>query len=368
MGGAPRSEQHASRPLTPHAASPGWLSRERALALVLLAATLLALYLCYLLVQPFLPALAWALALAVVAQPVYGWLLVHIARPGLAAALAVVLVSLLLIAPTLFVLHAFIREIAQGVEHLQTEDTAGWWRAIVAGNPRFAPALHWLGSHVDLRTEVERGVALLTARLPSFVTGSLWAFVELLIILFCLFFFFRDRPLALRALRALVPLSDSEASEVFRRVADTIHATIYGTMVVGIVQGTLGGLMFWWLGLPTPLVWGMAMALLALVPILGTFVVWIPAAIFLALDGHWGKALMLTGWGGLVIALVDNMLYPFLVGERLRLHTLLVFVAMLGGVTVLGASGLILGPVILAITLALMDIWSRRTAGGRAVG
>jgi predicted PurR-regulated permease PerM len=125
--------------------------------------------------------------------------------------------------------------------------------------------------------------------------------------------------------------------------------------------------MFWWLGLPTPLVWGMVMALLAVVPILGAFVVWIPAAVFLALEGHWAKALILTGWGGIVIALIDNLLYPVLVGERLRLHTLLVFIAILGGLTLFGASGLILGPVVLAVTLALVDVWRWRTAGGRSV-
>jgi predicted PurR-regulated permease PerM len=101
------------------------------------------------------------------------------------------------------------------------------------------------------------------------------------------------------------------------------------------------------------------------VPILGAFVVWIPAAVFLALEGQWGKALLLTGWGGMVIALIDNLLYPVLVGQRLRVHTLPVFIAMLGGIALFGASGLILGPLVLALTQALVDVWRRRTTGGR---
>jgi predicted PurR-regulated permease PerM len=345
----------------------GWLSRERALALVLIAATALALAICSLLVRPFLSALAWALALAVVTHPVYKWLLSRVGRPNLAAGLAVVLVSILLIAPALFVLTSLAREVAEGVERLQTEAATGRWRDLIERNPRLAPALHWLETHIDISGEVRRAVTMFTARLPSFVTGSLWAGIELLIILFLLFYFFRDRHVALRGLQALMPLSEAETTEMFRRVADTVHATIYGTLVVAAVQGTLGGLMFWWLGLPTPLVWGMVMALLAVVPILGAFVVWIPAAVFLALEGHWAKALILTGWGGIVIALIDNLLYPVLVGERLRLHTLLVFIAILGGLTLFGASGLILGPVVLAVTLALVDVWRWRTAGGRSV-
>ncbi len=147
---------------------------------------------------------------------------------------------------------------------------------------------------------------------------------------------------------------------------DTIYATIYGTVAVALVQGALGGLMFWWLGLPAPLLWGKVMALLAIVPIFGAFVVWIPAAIFLALEGSWGKALILVAWGGIVIALIDNLLYPSLVGNKLRLHTVPVFIAIVGGLAVFGAAGVVLGPVTLALAVALIDIWRRRTAGGGA--
>jgi predicted PurR-regulated permease PerM len=108
------------------------------------------------------------------------------------------------------------------------------------------------------------------------------------------------------------------------------------------------------------------MALVAVVPVLGAFVVWVPAAIFLALEGNWGKAAILTGWGVVVVGLIDNLLYPALVGKRLRLHTLPVFFSILGGLALFGASGLILGPVTLAVTAALIDVWRRRTTGGHA--
>jgi predicted PurR-regulated permease PerM len=110
-------------------------------------------------------------------------------------------------------------------------------------------------------------------RVSQFLTGSAWALLELLLTLFVLFYLLRDRRQALATLRSLVPLSERETDEVFVRVADTIHATIFGTLVVAAVQGALGGLIFWWLGLPAP-------ALLAIVPVLGAFVIWLPAAIF----------------------------------------------------------------------------------------
>jgi predicted PurR-regulated permease PerM len=156
-----------------------------------------------------------------------------------------------------------------------------------------------------------------------------------------------------------------KTDEVFQRVADTIHGTIYGSLLVALIQGTMGGLMFWLVGLPSPVVWGAIMCLLAVVPNLGTFVVWTPAALMLALNGEWGRALVLTAWGAIAIGLIDNLLYPYLVGHRLRLHTLAVFFALVGGIMLLGASGVVLGPVILVITWALVDVWRRRTAGGQ---
>jgi AI-2E family transporter len=127
--------------------------------------------------------------------------------------------------------------------------------------------------------------------------------------------------------RSLVPLSEKETNKVFTRVSDTIHATVFGTLAVAAVQGALGGLMFWWLGLPAPILWGAVMGLLAIVPVLGAFVVWLPSTIFLAASGQWGKAVILILWGTVVVGLIDNLLYPILVGKRLRLHTVPVFFA-----------------------------------------
>ncbi len=168
--------------------------------------------------------------------------------------------------------------------------------------------------------------------------------------------------MAFASLLNLSPLSESEMRDIAVRAADTIHATFYGTIVCAAVQGTLGGLMFWWLGLPAPLLWGIIMGLLAVVPLFGAFVVWIPAAALLALDGDWGKALLLTAWGSVVVGGIDNVLYPMLVGNRLRLHTVPAFVAVVGGLVVFGASGVILGPLAVTITLSLLEIWRLRTS------
>jgi predicted PurR-regulated permease PerM len=344
----------------------GWLSRERALVVVLAVATALAFYVCYRLARPFLPALAWALALAVIAYPAHEWIARRVKSANLSAVLAVTIVAAILIAPAVFVAQRLAREAAAGAQTIRAGIEDGSWRARIEGDARLAPVVAWVEGQIDLKGELQRLASDITARVSSFVTGSIRALAELLVTLFALFFFFRDRRVITAALRSLVPLSEAETDEVFARVSDTIHATVYGTVVVSIMQGVLGGLMFWVLGLPAPLLWGVVMALLAVIPVLGTFLVWIPAALYLALTGSWGKALILAAWGGLVVSLIDNLLYPALVGKRLRLHTLPVFIAIIGGLILFGAAGLILGPVALALTVALVDVWRRRTAGGRA--
>jgi len=225
----------------------GWLTRERALVLVLIIATALAFYLCYRLLSPFFPALAWALALAVVTHPLHEWIARQIHYANIAAGLSVVIVASILVAPAIFVTERLVREAATGVEMMKAETATGRWRAAVERNPQLAPILHWIETQMDVRGEVQRAANALTSRLSSFLTGSIWMMVELLITFFTLFFFFRDRRVILRAMRSLVPLSVTETDEVFLRVADTVYATIYGTLVVAIVQGALGGLTFWWL-------------------------------------------------------------------------------------------------------------------------
>lgn len=343
-------------------ANEGRWTREHALVVVLVVLTALFLVLCALLAWPFVPALAWALALAIVAHPLHEWLARRISNANLAAGIAVALVALLIVAPAAFVLHQLGQEAARAAEAMRSGQAVEGARAALDRRPELGLAREWIEKQLGAEASVSKAIGTTQA----LVTRSIGAAIGMLVTFFFLFFLFRDRRQALGAVRALVPLAKHEADEVFARVADTIHATIYGTVVVAAVQGALGGLMFWWLGLPAPLLWGVIMALLAIVPVLGAFVVWVPAAIYLLLVGSWGKAIILAVWGAGIVGLIDNLLYPFLVGNRLRLHTAPVFVSIVGGLALLGASGFILGPVILAVTLALIDIWRRRTRDGPA--
>jgi predicted PurR-regulated permease PerM len=342
-----------------------WLTRERALALVLLGFSAIAFYLTSRLVAPFLPALAWALALAVVAYPFHGALTRRLGSPSLAAGMAVALVVLLVLVPVALISQRLAGEAANAIGVVQ-EVAANAWTSVI-DHPRLGPVLRWLELRVDLQALTGRAGDVVAAGSGAILTGSIWVVMQVLVTLFVLFYLFRDHVAAERLARSLLPLSEAEAEVVFQRLSDTIRATVSGSLGVAAIQGTLGGLMFLLLGLPSPLFWGVVMALLATIPIGGTFLVWGPAALFLAVAGNWEKALILAGWGSTAIALIDNLLYPYLVGNQLRLHPVPVFIAVVGGITVYGAAGIILGPITLAVTIALVDIWRARTVEGGPV-
>jgi predicted PurR-regulated permease PerM len=342
--------------------SGDWSSRPRIRRLELAAVTALGLYLCYLMALPFLPALTWALALAVMFLPVHRWLVSRLKRPGPAAFLSVVAVGLIVVVPAVFLTQRLATEAMAGADTIAARVESGEWQRTLDAHPRVAPIARGILAQIDLPGSTSAIATWLAASTASLVTGSLLQALEILLTFYILFYFLRDQPKVLGLLRSLSPLSAAEMDTLFTRVADTVHATIYGTLVMAAVQGTLGGLMFWWLGLPAPLLWGLIMGALAIVPVLGAFVIWIPAALFLALEGQWGRAVILAVWGTIVVGGIDNLLYPILVGNRLKLHTIPTFIAIVGGLIVFGASGVILGPVTLTATVLLLERWRARSA------
>jgi predicted PurR-regulated permease PerM len=152
---------------------------------------------------------------------------------------------------------------------------------------------------------------------------------------------------------------------MFDKVGSTIEATVNGSLTVAAVQAVLAGTVYAILGVPGAVLWGAATFLCALVPVFGTFLVWAPIAFYLAVTDHIGKAIFLIIWGTAVVGSVDNFLYPWLVGDKLRLHTVPTFFAVLGGLSLFGPSGLILGPMAVAIAIGMLDVWWIRTESGR---
>ena len=340
----------------------GWLTRARVQLVALALLTALVLYLCYLIALPFLPALTWALVLAVIAHPLHERIREKVHGKTVVAALAVLMVTVVLAVPTVLVVREIAVQATEKVEKMRGDPAEKLWVETKQRYPRLAPMMRWAERDLNIREQMDRFSGYVLEGARRFVSGSMYALVAGLITLYLLFYFFRDKEKTLAALRRLAPLSPGETEQVFKGVRDTIYAIVYGTLVVALVQGALGGLMFWWLGLPAPLLWGAVMAFLAILPLLGAAIVWVPAALALAFEGQWDKAVLLTVWGSVVVGLIDNLLYPILVKNRLRLHTVPVFISVIGGLLVFGSAGVVLGPVVLAVAMALLEVWRRRLA------
>ena len=355
-------------PLSEPAAAPvenDWGSRSHVQTLVLMLATAAGVYLCFRLALPFLSALAWALALAVSFVGLQRWVESKVKHPTLAASISVCLIGLIVVVPATFVGQRLAVQVASGAELVTAKFSSGEWRRALESQPRLAPIARAMEKHLDIPGTVKEAATWLSATAGSIVKGSVVKLIGFCISFYLLFFFLRDRRSILHALRSLSPLAPGEMDKMLTRVGDTIYATIYGTLAAAAVQGILGGLMFWWLGLSAPLLWGVVMALLAIVPVLGAFIVWVPAALFLAVEGSWGKALILTLWGVFVVGTMDNLLLSALVGTRLKLHTVLAFLSVVGGLLFLGPAGLILGPIALTVTMVLVEIWAAKSSRGQ---
>ncbi len=313
-------------------------------------------YLCWLILRPFLAVVTWAAALAILAHPVHNWL-ERRTRPNTAAAISVFLVAAVIVAPTVFVLQMLYAELSQTLHALGTDLSPENLQARLSHYPALANLWESIQSRLDVAQQIQAAGVAVAGRLSAWVSVSLWFLTQLVLTFLTLFYFFRDRTRLLLFFRRFTPLSTTETDEILDRIARTVNTSVYKNLFVKLIQGLLGGLMFWFLGLPAPVLFGAAMALFAILPLMGTAIVWAPAAIFLALSGSWIKAAILAIWGSLVVGLIDNFLYPFLVAGELRLHPLSVFFAVFGGLIAFGIAGVVLGPVILAITVALLELW-----------
>lgn len=337
-----------------------WDSPNHLQTFVLILATVFGVYLCYQIAVPFLPVLAWAMTLAILFMPMQRWLESKLKNSSLSALISVLLIGLIVVVPIIFVGEQLVLQTVKGTELIESKVASGEWRHTLESQPQMAYILNRLEHYVDLPGTLKTFTTWLGATVGVVVKGSVFQIIGLCLVFYMLFFFLRDRRLILKSIILFSPLTMVEMSRMFRRVGDTVHATIYGTFAVAAVQGFLGGLMFWWLDLPAPQLWGLVMGLLAIIPMLGAFVVWLPTAIFLMLEGNWGSAIILAMWGMLVVGTVDNLLRPILLGNRLKLHTVLIFLSVVGGLLFYGPAGLILGPVTLVITITFLEIWSNR--------
>jgi predicted PurR-regulated permease PerM len=340
------------------------MGKKRVTIIFLTALTLFALYLCYKLFQPFLNPLLSALVIGIVFFPVHTRIQAIVRRPGLAALCSTILVTLIIILPAVLLLAAIIKEIngLVGLIGQKSDESGGLGSYVGQLTDR---AMNWAGQYVDLsQVNLRETLRSRLVGLSNFlfneltmIVGSVTSFaVDAVITIFTLFFLFREGRSLVRRLAALMPLTPQQVDKLFTGIENTIIGTVYGGLVVAAVQGALIGLALWAFHLPSPVLWGVVAAFMALLPVVGTAAVWVPAAIYLLATGHWVQAVLLVIWGALIVGSIDNVLRPYLISGRVEMHTLLIFFAVFGGVNVFGFLGLFVGPVIVAVTTTLLTM------------
>jgi predicted PurR-regulated permease PerM len=322
------------------------------------------------LLMPFYGAIFWAVALAVVFAPLQRRLARRIGgRGSLSSLLTLGICLLLVILPVIVIAALLVQEGAEIYARLESGDlNVGVYveqlRNLLPTFMQHQLDRLGLGDFAGLRERVVsaamQGSQFLATKAFSIGQGTFNFLVSLCIMLYLLFFFLRDGPELVRHVRHIIPLGDTQKRRLQIKFTRVVRATIKGNLVVAIVQGALGGLIFWVLGLSNPLLWGVVMAFLSLLPAAGSALIWVPAAIYLLLDGALWQGIVLVLFGVLVIGLVDNVLRPILVGKDTKMPDYVVLISTLGGLVLFGLNGFVIGPVIAALFMAVWDLFGAR--------
>jgi predicted PurR-regulated permease PerM len=326
-------------------------------------ALLLLGYLVFLIVQPFIVPLAWSAVFAIFFYPVYERLESRFS-PTTSAVLCTIGVTLLLIAPVLLIFLYATREAVDATARIQgmvssgtapvPTDILNWFRAKL---PESLQEVDLLGY---LRQGAERVASFLASQFGALVKNLFSFFVNLFILLFALFFMFRDGRQILHAARHLIPFERALQDDMLDESRDLIFASVAVALLIAAIQGALGGLAFVLTGLAAPVFMAVLIAFFSIVPVVGSALIWGPAALWWILNGHWGKALIVLGICGGVAAVADNLVRPLLLRNRTKLNDLLLFVSILGGLDVFGLLGLVAGPTIVAAALGVFRVYMQQ--------
>ncbi|HXE34496.1 MAG TPA: AI-2E family transporter [Verrucomicrobiae bacterium] len=327
-------------------------------------AILLLGYFVFLIVEPFLVPLAWSAVLAIFFYPLHEKVLRKM-KPSAAAAMSTLAVTLLLIVPALVVLVYTAREALDATARLQSQ-------LIVHGQgPNEGLVMHveeWVRSRlpqswqaIDMSDPVQQAAekiaSFLGARFTGLLKNLVSFFVDLFIMIFALFFMFRDGEDIVHGAKHLLPFDEDIQTDMLEESKELIFASVAVGLLVAAIQGLLGGMSFAITGISSPIFWGALIAFFSLVPVVGSALIWGPAALWLGFTGHWGRALLVVVICGGVSTVADNIVRPMLLRNRTRLNELLLFIGVLGGLEAFGLLGLVAGPTIVAAAMGVFRVY-----------
>ena len=325
-------------------------------------ALLLLGYLVYAITSPFLVPLAWSAVLAIFFYPLHEKVLKRL-KPNLAATASTLAVTFLLIVPSLVVLFYTTK---------QALDAGAKAQVVLQEPDKAVPAqiLDWVKNQLpasmqdtDFTDPAKRGAEKIAEFLAAKVGGLLKNvfafFLDLFVVLFALFFMFRDGEDVIRAARHLLPFDQGIQEAMMHESKELIFASVAVGLLIAAIQGALGGLAFTIVGIGTAIFWGVLMGFFSLIPVVGSALIWVPTALWLAVTGHVGKGLIVAAICGIVAGVADNIVRPLLLRNRTHLNELLLFISVLGVIEVFGLLGLVAGPTIVAAAMGVFRVYTQ---------
>lgn len=314
----------------------------------------------------FLMPVFWAIVLAVLFQPLYLKLLKRLKdREALSSFIATLMVVFVVLIPFGFIVTIVAQQalgLYQQIRNGQIDISAPI--SLIENHlPTVSAFLNKYGvDFAQIRTGIEASAIVVTQWIAgqALTIGQNLASVTVMFVLmlYFLFFLFRDGNILIEQIVRALPIGDRRERKLFRKFAEVARATVKGTLVVAAIQGAIGGVLFWIVGIQAPAFWAVVMGILSLLPAVGTGLIWGPAAIFLFAKGEVWQPVVLVIGGGLVIGLIDNLLRPLLVGRETKMPDYLVLLATLGGLQMFGLAGFIVGPIIAAVFLVMWQIFA----------
>ncbi|MEW6162000.1 MAG: AI-2E family transporter [Nitrospirota bacterium] len=337
----------------------------------LIALVLILGFLSYRILRPFLSPIAWAIVLSTVFYPLFALATKYIKWKSVASLITLGIILLIILGPFSYLTYLLINELKALADYLEVERIRAFQDLLQ--HPSIKPIFDKLLSLFNI-TEAELNKAIadnisrfgkevvdrITEGMANIVTFSL----NFVFMAFSIFFFLRDGPEFLSKARDYMPFSEEQKDRLVKRIRDIVISTIYGGVAVSIAQGTIAGIVFFILGISTPVVWGLATSIASFIPLVGASAVWVPAVIYLFIKGAVVKGIALAIVGIFGISLIDNILKPIIIGGRTKMPILVIFFSILGGIKLFGLIGLIMGPLVLALFVSVIEIF-RSVEGGQ---
>lgn len=326
----------------------------------------------FLIIKPFLTALLTGIIFSYIFYPVYSRICKKISNKNTSSLITSILVILILTLPLFFILNTVSKEAYTTYILSRQKMVSGQF--LVPCEPVDKPVCKTLNFFIDktndpkvryyLDTTIKNATTKITESISNILFSIPIFILNMFVVLFVMFFLFRDGKILVNKIERIMPLKSKHRKHVFKKLNDMTYAVVYGSIIIAIIQGTLGGIGFLIFGLPSPLLFGVVMIFASLIPYIGSSIIWFPAALILIFNGYINlettpiiKGILLILYGIFIVGTIDNVLKPKIIGDKGGLHPVLVLLGVVGGLSFLGFIGIIVGPIILAMLVTFIKIY-----------